>query len=581
MQTKYKVAYLKAHHSLYVRNHLRTRESAASVARIMAQADSSPPRAGEFEPGAGAPGAQLVVKALNMLDLIGQAPGRHRAQTLARELGLPRSTVYRILTVLQQRQMVRIDQGGAGYHPGFRFLDYAQGVWPLGGLPLLALAELRALAELTGETAYFAVRAGDEMIVIQRIDSAFPQRANVAPGERMSLLASAAGRAFLANLVVDDRDRAIARAPVDRAHYVAQLDLIRLRRYAADDDESDAGFRSVGAAAMGDDGAPLGAFVVAGPAFRMTRERAHQWGAEVAAAAARLGEALRRRGQRVRGSDVVAPLGDYRAAQAKAPIWDKATKQLIWLDALAPAAMTLDADGEIRQLADFDAPAAAMAPLADDLIVATAHGALTLTLTRDGERGACDLIPADLAARTSAMCAAGDDLWLAIAASSGAARRGLYRVNRDGAELMHEFDVAISTMIATPDRAALLIASIDGGEIIRASLSHGRVASIEPIMRIDPIRGRPSALAFDSDGGLWAALWDGWAIARLTPERNELRLLSLPTPRPTGLAFGGEKNDALYVVSDRHSLSPQQIIDAPESGGLFVISREQRDRLLR
>ena len=89
--------------------------------------------------GAGAaPGTGLVVKALNLIDLIAAEPGQHRAQTLADELGLPRSTVYRIIHTLQQRGMVRVEPVQPGLLPRLQ----VPGIRP-GGLARAGPADAR------------------------------------------------------------------------------------------------------------------------------------------------------------------------------------------------------------------------------------------------------------------------------------------------------------------------------------------------------------------------------------------------------------------------------------------------------
>jgi sugar lactone lactonase YvrE len=137
--------------------------------------------------------------------------------------------------------------------------------------------------------------------------------------------------------------------------------------------------------------------------------------------------------------------------------------------------------------------------------------------------------------------------------------------------------------IAVDAREGLLYAALgDAGEIVRFALREdGGLGPIQTVSRVDPIHGRPVALALEEPGQLWVALWDGWSIARMTRTGAELRLLPLPVPRPTGLAFGGADGDVLFVTSARTGLAPQQIAEAPASGGVFTLDRDMRAALLR
>ncbi|WP_342358949.1 IclR family transcriptional regulator domain-containing protein [Terrarubrum flagellatum] len=540
-------------------------------------------------------GAGLVAKALSLLDLIGQEPGRHRAQSLARALGLPRSTVYRILNALGQQGMVRSGAGVSGYYPGFKILEYAQGVWPLGDLPLLALSEVRGLNRLTGETASFAVRVGDETITIQQAESDYTARARAQLGARQPLIATATGRAVIATLPASDREHVLARLQADQKSGVqapdiaklrAQLDLFRLRRYAIDDEEFETGMRSVGAAAVDRDGTAIGAFAVSGPSFRMTLERAHQIGAEVAAAAARLSETMSRRVDRVRRggeSETINIVCNSRAFHAKAPAWDVTHERLTWIDALAPAMMAADMpERTSKQIIAFEAPVTALTPVGRDRwFAATASGA---KLISDGQASPLwPRVEGALLADAGGACAVADDhVWLAVAAATnGDARCGLYRLGANGASLALELESGATDVVLAPSRDALLAACADTGEILQISLSGTGLGKAKAFVRIDPIHGKPTALAVDSSGDLWIALWDGWAVARVPRGGGDLQLLALPVPRPTGLTFGGGDSGMLFIVSSRLGLSPQQLADAPLSGAVFAVSRADRDKLLR
>jgi DNA-binding IclR family transcriptional regulator len=65
----------------------------------------------------------------------------------------------------------------------------------------------------------------------------------------------------------------------------AELDAARARGYAIDDCENEAEIRCVGAAILDHRGLPVAALSVAGPAWRLTRERAEELGPVVAKAA--------------------------------------------------------------------------------------------------------------------------------------------------------------------------------------------------------------------------------------------------------------------------------------------------------
>lgn len=547
-------------------------------------------------------GTRLVGKALNLLDLIAASPGEHRAQSLADELGLPRSTVYRIINTLQQRGLVRVEASGQGYFPGFRFLEYAQAVWPIPDLPMLAMTEIRWLHELSGETVYFAAPGGANMIIIQKIMSLYPISTGAPLGSLRPLYCSGMGKAHLAALAPAEREALIGRMSFERvtdrtitdpAQLRAQLDVFRLRGYAIDDEEFMEGVRCVSAAVPGDGDVPLGAFTVSGPCYRMTLERAHQLGPEVATAARRLGEAVRRQGgvrPRARPDGGQVPLASNgRSFLGKSPSWDAATGSLLWLDALAPAIMRSGA-GESpapprsEVMAQFTAPAMALTAIGEGRwFVATEKGAMIV------DRNArftslSPALPLDLLAGLTCACHDPDgQIWLGIGETSASPTGpGLYRLADGKPVLEAELPAAPTDILIDPAGRYLYAALREAGEIVRFRIGpDGTCAGRETVARVDAIHGRPMALTLEEPDHLWVALWDGWSLARLRRDGSDMRLLSLPVPRPTGLTFGGEDGDLLYVTSGRIGLTPQQIAEAPASGGVFALDRRLRDALLR
>lgn len=84
-------------------------------------------------------------------------------------------------------------------------------------------------------------------------------------------------------------------------------------------------------------------------------------------------------------------------------------------------------------------------------------------------------------------------------------------------------------------------------------------------------QGYPDGLTVDAEGYIWSAHWDGWQITRYRPDGAVDRVIPMPVPRPTSLAFGGSDLRQLYITSASIGLSEQQIREYPLSGGLFVV----------
>src|SRR5262245_7194184 len=104
-------------------------------------------------------GTQAITRAVAILQAFGPEPGGRTPQELSRRTGLNRSTVYRILSALEQAELVVAD--GAGHY------RLGPELAILGGLALrqmdlrgIALPYLHGLAKRSGETVDLEVLHG-------------------------------------------------------------------------------------------------------------------------------------------------------------------------------------------------------------------------------------------------------------------------------------------------------------------------------------------------------------------------------------------------------------------------------------
>jgi len=86
--------------------------------------------------------------------------------------------------------------------------------------------------------------------------------------------------------------------------------------------------------------------------------------------------------------------------------------------------------------------------------------------------------------------------------------------------------------------------------------------------------GLPDGLCVDAEEHVWSAHWDGARITRYHPDGTVERTVSLPVPRPTSLAFGGNNFSTLFITTARHQLSEEQLREAPLSGAILSINCE-------
>jgi IclR family acetate operon transcriptional repressor len=221
---------------------------------------------------------QAVDRALDLLEALAQAESPLGVGELADRTGLPQGTAHRLLQSLHQRGYVR-REASRKYSMGtgaVRLADAAQRSLARSARPYLA-----ELVALSGETSNLAVLEGDEVVYVAQVSSPHTLRMFAEVGRHVPPHSTAVGKVLLAAL---PREQALGivrrtglpgRTPAtitDLGAFVAELDLVATRGWAADEEEQETGVRCV-AVPVGGPGPSLAALSLSGPAERFAGGR--------------------------------------------------------------------------------------------------------------------------------------------------------------------------------------------------------------------------------------------------------------------------------------------------------------------
>lgn len=225
-------------------------------------------------PAAQVPTAQVPAaeNTLRILSYLAGRPAPVAASAIARELELPRSTVYHLLTTLAAHGFVLHLREERRWGLGTSAFELAGGYTrqqPLArrGRPLVA-----ALSDRLGESAHLAVMSGGDVLYI--VEERAPRRPALVTdvGVRLPAHLTASGRAMLAALpreqvralypdvsAFPDRTGLGPRTPRELRELLRD---VRTRGYATENSEIADGLRSVGAAVLDAAGWPVAAVAV-------------------------------------------------------------------------------------------------------------------------------------------------------------------------------------------------------------------------------------------------------------------------------------------------------------------------------
>ena len=242
-------------------------------------------------------GVQVIARAAEVLRALeGREQGVSLGQ-LARQLGLAKSTVQRIVAALEQENFVISASPQGGVRLGPALVRIGRSV--RFGLVNLARPCLEELAERTGETVDLAVLKGAEAIFIDHIEGLQRLRAVSATGVSFPLHCSANGKAMLAALsdpvVAQIRKKLqltkfTANSLTSWKKLEAELAIIRKTGIAYDREEHTLGISALGAAIMGPE-AEIAAVSIPVPSVRF-HQRRRQLEAALKACRAQLVERL-------------------------------------------------------------------------------------------------------------------------------------------------------------------------------------------------------------------------------------------------------------------------------------------------
>ncbi len=217
-----------------------------------------------------------VGKALALLDAFENIDTSLGVSELARRTHLPKSTAFRLLAILEQRQLV--ERQGTRYCLGTRLFELGHRVSYCRPRALRdsAVPFLSDLYELTHETVHLGVLDGTDVLYLEKLFGHQRVKAPSAVGARVPAYCSALGKALLAVSDPDATHATLARGLQPRTGYTIiapalfsqELDTVRSRGVAFDREESSVGVNCVAAPIHARNGRLLGAVSVCGATGR-------------------------------------------------------------------------------------------------------------------------------------------------------------------------------------------------------------------------------------------------------------------------------------------------------------------------
>ncbi|WP_037572639.1 IclR family transcriptional regulator [Phaeacidiphilus oryzae] len=222
--------------------------------------------------------SQTVDRALTVLASLAEGPAS--LEDAARRIGVHKSTALRLLRTLEEHGLVH-RQPDYRYRLGGRLFALAQAALENLDVRQVAAPHLAALNERCGHAVHLAAFDADsgEIRYVDKLEGHYPERLPTRIGRPAPPTATAVGKVLMADRTAELTGPArrllaerleypayTARSVRTADEYLAELDRVRARGWAADRAEHEEAVHCVAAPILGTDGRAIAACSVSAPA---------------------------------------------------------------------------------------------------------------------------------------------------------------------------------------------------------------------------------------------------------------------------------------------------------------------------
>ncbi|MGB8418899.1 IclR family transcriptional regulator [Paraburkholderia sp.] len=224
-----------------------------------------------------------ILRAFSVVEAVVQSNEPVSIGDLIDRLGLPKPTVHRMVAMLERAALLDREPDSKRVIAGSRLTTMGLDAILNSRLRGPWRAILRGLHTEVKETCSFSMLHGNEVIVLDRIESEWGLRLHVPVGARVPLHCTSSGKLFLSYLTRTARDRLLTKQPLekltdhtitDREQLETALAVIRKSGVGTDNGEYMVGLIGVATPILGSGKRVIATLSVNAPAARLSMEGA-------------------------------------------------------------------------------------------------------------------------------------------------------------------------------------------------------------------------------------------------------------------------------------------------------------------
>lgn len=216
---------------------------------------------------------QILDRIMDIIELMATSPRGMGVTEIGMKLNLHKSTVHRLINALLRRGYIEKEQKTGLYRIGLKFVEISSMYMHQLELKTEALPYMRRLAETAGQVAHLAILDETDAVYIEKVDVFQSLRLYSQIGKRIPAYCSALGKVLLAGqnksrlMQIMENLNLEPYTPntiTDHKTLAAELEKIRERGWAVDDEEYEHGVRCIAAPIRDFTGRVIAALSVSG-----------------------------------------------------------------------------------------------------------------------------------------------------------------------------------------------------------------------------------------------------------------------------------------------------------------------------
>lgn len=193
---------------------------------------------------------QSVDRALSILDLFDEYDKELRLTEINERMGLHKSTVHSLLKTLQMHHYIEQNPENGKYCLGMKLFERGHYVIQSMDLRNVAKEHLVELSKETNKTVHLVILDGKEGIYIDKVESSNATVLYSKIGRRVPIHSSGVGKALVAFKTSEELEKILdgydyiqqtQNTLTDKGSFLTELETIRERGYATDNEENEPG----------------------------------------------------------------------------------------------------------------------------------------------------------------------------------------------------------------------------------------------------------------------------------------------------------------------------------------------------